>query len=692
MSAISDDSNSRYDNDMKGIAESRDDGAIVRKFFKCLNDEILKSRATSDASTEKIIVFYLGLVGNWAVSNKSGARQFDDNEKSTINPNCSITTDVATMSKISDGSLKPFSAVLNGKIKISGDRKSFADLMPEIKNSIKIVISESINQTGRFLFTILRSQEGEDEDGNNFTLYVIQITDKSNNTSWEILRRYSDFARLRKILVSLGYSSIPQLPDRIHILPVSSSSTQLIQKRILFLTQFLQLIFQLVGNNEKVLLRFIGFDNIHNRPTHNVINHELEEAIKDANKHASQSIHWDYMNIEKTNILMKQISLLEKRIIDLEFNLSNSFLSNIFTFRTVLRILLAIILITICYISVPIPNDNNHHPTQQPTVSSSSTWNVLYLFLHILRFHLLLLLSLLTWTRIPFLIVFSSYLMYLSSEDISSLFIILYQLIIPTSSAITNYYNNIFYGVIFMLFLFTTIFLSHILSKLKRILFITLIFIIIFITYFNIWIFFKFVSVTQSFKDKTYDFIDTLIAPLVVEQMLYLRSIFIKFGQALASRTDIVPVGWTKVMGCLHDSCPMSSEAHVRETIEEAFGEVSDTINLNGDHMINNPSQNQSNGNINLKKRSLDEIFASFDMEAIASGSIGQVHLATIKNELGEINEVVVKVQHKDIASIMSNDIKISIILCGFASWFDDRWKVSGMMSIYIYMFAHIYV
>jgi predicted unusual protein kinase regulating ubiquinone biosynthesis (AarF/ABC1/UbiB family) len=129
---------------------------------------------------------------------------------------------------------------------------------------------------------------------------------------------------------------------------------------------------------------------------------------------------------------------------------------------------------------------------------------------------------------------------------------------------------------------------------------------------------------------------------------------------------------WTNSLSQLHDSCPYSPPEYVRKTVEFEL------------------------------KKSIGEIFVSFEMKPLASASIGQVHCASIKNSdfsfsnssqqqtdpcfttdsnsLSKDNsvvQVIVKVQHEDIHDIMTSDMKIVINIAQIAAKIDSRWEVS---------------
>lgn len=100
---------------------------------------------------------------------------------------------------------------------------------------------------------------------------------------------------------------------------------------------------------------------------------------------------------------------------------------------------------------------------------------------------------------------------------------------------------------------------------------------------------------------------------------------FIKLGQIASSRRDVVPEPIALELEKLQDDVQAIDYSVVREIIERELGEAPETL------------------------------FAEFDEEALATASIGQVHVAKLHS--GE--EVAVKVQRPDIEHIILTDLSI---------------------------------
>lgn len=104
-----------------------------------------------------------------------------------------------------------------------------------------------------------------------------------------------------------------------------------------------------------------------------------------------------------------------------------------------------------------------------------------------------------------------------------------------------------------------------------------------------------------------------------------LGPVFIKFGQALSTRPDMLPADVAQELAKLQDKVPPFGGEQAVRLVETAYGE------------------------------SVSDRFASFDTEPIAAASVAQVHYATLKT--GE--EVVIKVLRPDILPLIDRDIAL---------------------------------
>jgi ubiquinone biosynthesis protein len=102
---------------------------------------------------------------------------------------------------------------------------------------------------------------------------------------------------------------------------------------------------------------------------------------------------------------------------------------------------------------------------------------------------------------------------------------------------------------------------------------------------------------------------------------------FIKLGQVLSTRPDLVGMDMAEELQRLQTNVPADPPEVVRATLTREFG------------------------------RPVDELFAEFDEQSLASASIAQVHRARLKT--GE--PVVIKVQHADIQKKVEVDLEILV-------------------------------
>lgn len=113
---------------------------------------------------------------------------------------------------------------------------------------------------------------------------------------------------------------------------------------------------------------------------------------------------------------------------------------------------------------------------------------------------------------------------------------------------------------------------------------------------------------------------------------------FIKLGQMLSTRADVIGTRLASELRRLQANVPADTAESIRETIENELG------------------------------RPVDEIFADFDDEPLASASIAQVHAA----ELHSGEQVVVKVQHRGIESKVREDTEILLGLATLAERLEE--------------------
>jgi ubiquinone biosynthesis protein len=113
------------------------------------------------------------------------------------------------------------------------------------------------------------------------------------------------------------------------------------------------------------------------------------------------------------------------------------------------------------------------------------------------------------------------------------------------------------------------------------------------------------------------------------EALERLGPIFVKFGQVLSTRRDLLPPDVADELARLQDRVPPFPAAVAVATIERAFG------------------------------RPVDTIFASFEREPVASASIAQVHFATLRVRDGSLRDVAVKVLRPGMLDVIEKDLDL---------------------------------
>ena len=109
------------------------------------------------------------------------------------------------------------------------------------------------------------------------------------------------------------------------------------------------------------------------------------------------------------------------------------------------------------------------------------------------------------------------------------------------------------------------------------------------------------------------------------EALESLGPIFVKFGQVLSTRRDLLPTDIADELAMLQDQVPPFDSRLAIQTIESSFG------------------------------RSISELFESFEATPIASASIAQVHFARLRGG----REIAVKVLRPGMAEIINKDLAL---------------------------------
>ena len=119
---------------------------------------------------------------------------------------------------------------------------------------------------------------------------------------------------------------------------------------------------------------------------------------------------------------------------------------------------------------------------------------------------------------------------------------------------------------------------------------------------------------------------------------------FIKWGQWASTRADMFPQRLCDEMSMLHSNAPSHSFKYTRGLVEEALQEGGTYDSCSSD-----------------ENNCFDAVFDSFESEPVASGSIAQVHKATIRSvdPASPGTEVAIKVRHPMVAELIDRDFRI---------------------------------
>lgn len=112
-------------------------------------------------------------------------------------------------------------------------------------------------------------------------------------------------------------------------------------------------------------------------------------------------------------------------------------------------------------------------------------------------------------------------------------------------------------------------------------------------------------------------------AQILLKTLLTLGPTFIKLGQLLSTRPDILPPVYVEVLSRLQDDVPPASWEESREVLEAELGDV-------------------------------DEVFDDFDREPISGASLGQVYTAEYDDQ-----RVAVKIRRPNIKPLVEADLRV---------------------------------
>lgn len=133
----------------------------------------------------------------------------------------------------------------------------------------------------------------------------------------------------------------------------------------------------------------------------------------------------------------------------------------------------------------------------------------------------------------------------------------------------------------------------------------------------------------------------------VMQLMLDLRGLWVKAGQYLSSRPDVMPDEYIDLMSSLQDGMPARPLREVQSVIEDDMGQP------------------------------VEKIFQSIDERALAAASVGQVHRGT----LADGSQVAIKVQHKGMGTILRQDLENLGTMLSILSWAAPDFDLKSIMT-----------
>jgi predicted unusual protein kinase regulating ubiquinone biosynthesis (AarF/ABC1/UbiB family) len=137
-------------------------------------------------------------------------------------------------------------------------------------------------------------------------------------------------------------------------------------------------------------------------------------------------------------------------------------------------------------------------------------------------------------------------------------------------------------------------------------------------------------------------------AQRALETFISLGPSYIKLGQWLSSRADLLPQPYLEVLASLQDNVPPAPFSEVRPIIEKEIGRI-------------------------------EEAFEEFDQEPLSGASLGQVYLAQHQSR-----QVIVKVSRPNIERTIADDIYVLKKIMPVAARFIDpnlRFSAEGMLA-----------
>lgn len=168
----------------------------------------------------------------------------------------------------------------------------------------------------------------------------------------------------------------------------------------------------------------------------------------------------------------------------------------------------------------------------------------------------------------------------------------------------------------------------------------------------RVWVFHQFMSIVRVFvlgRERNRELNQEKQAVWLKEKLIELGPTFIKIGQSMGTRADLLPLPFVVALGELQDNVPPFDN-------EIAFARIEKELGLK-----------------------INEVYKEFELQPVAAASLGQVYRARLRT--GE--EVAVKVQRPNLEATIRGDLHILKKVANFAERFpqlNENADWSGML------------
>ena len=152
----------------------------------------------------------------------------------------------------------------------------------------------------------------------------------------------------------------------------------------------------------------------------------------------------------------------------------------------------------------------------------------------------------------------------------------------------------------------------------------------------------------ESEANKLWKLKDERNSKRLYDAIVSLLGLWVKAGQYLSTRGDVLPDAYISILRTLQDAVPEKPLDETKETICQK-----------------------------LKIDSLDKVFKEFDPKPLATASIAQVHRA----KLLDGRQVVVKVQHKNIREKIMQDLVTLNLVIKIVAYFEPDFDFRPIVS-----------